>query len=928
MKRDGEEVVGRDAELAAVAAALRDGAPLPRALVVEGDPGAGKTTVWRAGLRLAEEAGFEVLSARPVEGETELAFAALGDLAAAAFDRAGERLPPPQRRALAVALLREEPGPQPPDPRAIGLALLGLVRLLAAARRVLLAVDDVQWLDAPSRDALTFALRRLEGEPVAVLLARRRSAPTDAVPPPGDGLPVERVELGPLSVGAVGHLLRLRLSAAFRRPTLQRIHAISGGNPLYALELGRTFVRDGEPAPGEEVLLPRSLEALVEARLRALPKETRDVLWVASALAEPHVPLLERAVGRAVADALAPAADAVIVAVERERVEFAHPLLRSAAVSLRGAAERRALHARLARLVEGAEERGRHLALAADAPDEEDAAAIEEAAAAAAARGAALAATELAERAWRLTPDAAGVDARRRGILAAESAWVAGDYDRGRLVFEELVEAAPRGAAKAELLLRLVRQPRDIAETEELCTRGLAEAGGQPALESQLLAFRSLVRYLSGSLPAAAEDAGAALDAARATGEEARVVHASALVELIRFLEGKPVDRAVLERAAEDDLASGRPERYGATSWLLHVLGWMDELDDARRWSERYLACAEHLGEAYCGELLQGLAAVEYRAGNYDRALDALREADRAQADFGVPQVQALGLAAQGAVLVAQGRLDDARAVLDEARALAAEASDPQGELRHHWTSCFLELSRGDVEAAAAHARAGVELRRAGTGPPEDVTPVFRDAVEALAAVGDLDVAERLVADLDAAAAELSRPRRVVAAARSRAVLEAARGDLEGAERAISEALEELPRFPVPFERARTMLVAGTIARRLRRRSEARAWVARAAELFGELGAPLWLAKAQAELDRLGRRPPVGSGLTATEDRVAALAAEGLSTKEVAAALVVSPKTVEKHLTSVYAKLGVRSRSELARRWPGVAAPEDGGNPP
>ena len=904
------EVVGRERELAAVAS-LVEGA-LPAALVLEGAPGVGKTTVWRAGTAIAGEAGLSVLSARPVESEADLAFAALGDLFAAPFDRAGGELPRPQRQALAVALLREEPGPHAPDPRAIGVGALGLVRLLAAERPLLVAVDDVQWLDGPSRDALSFALRRLTAEPVAVLLARRPGGGETGLV--GDALRPEHVELAPLSLGAVGHLLRRRLSVAFRRPTLQRIHAISGGNPLYALELGRTFLQEGEPEPGAELVLPASLEALVEARLEGLPEPAVEALWVASALAEPLLPLLDRALERSAAEALAPALEAGIVVLDGDRVDFAHPLLRSAALSRRSASERRELHVRLADLVPGAEERGRHLALASDEPDEARAAAVEAAAAAAASRGAAADAATLAERAWRLTPDRGGEPARRRGVLAAESAWVGGDYARGRAIFDELVAAAPPGRARAELLLRVVRQPRDIAETETLCTEGLRDAGGEPALAAELLTFRAMVRYVLGNLEGAAADAAASVDEARATGQERPLAKAEALVQLIRFFSGRSVDRDVLERAAEDDCADGRPERYGPTYWLLLVLGWLDELDDARRWSERYLEHAEHLGHAYRGELLQGLATVEYRAGNLERALECLEEAIGVQADFGVEQMQANTFEGQAAVLVALGRVEEARVALERGRELARTASDASGEVRFHWVSLFLELTRGDAEAAAAHAHEAVALRREGKGPAEDATPVFRDAAEAFVATGQLEDAEALVLELEAAAAEIPRARRVVAAARTRALLEAARGDLDAAAAALKPGLEVLPAFHVPFEAARTLLVAAAVARRQRRRGEARDAAAQALELFEQIGAPLWADKARIELERLGGRAAAGAALTATEERVASLAGEGRSTKEIAAELVVSPKTVEKHLTSIYAKLGVRSRAELAAR--------------
>jgi hypothetical protein len=251
--------------------------------VIEGQAGIGKSTIWLAGVKAAHERQLRVLSSRPAEAERGLAHAGLGDLFENVLDIVLPALSAPRRSALEAALLVQESA-RGSDPRTLGVAVRSALEALAADKPVVLAIDDVQWLDASSASTLAFALRRLHEQPVVLLLARRveeEAAPSElerAV----DADRVEQLSVGPLSLGATHRLLQARLGQTFSRPTLLRVHDVSGGNPFYALELARVLV-SGEADPMQPLHVPETLETLVRARLGGLPPATHDALLLVSA---------------------------------------------------------------------------------------------------------------------------------------------------------------------------------------------------------------------------------------------------------------------------------------------------------------------------------------------------------------------------------------------------------------------------------------------------------------------------------------------------------------------------------------------------------------------------------------------------------------------------------------------------------------------
>jgi predicted ATPase len=395
-------VVGREAEVAVLAGFLAAGVSEPRALVLDGEAGIGKTTLFEEAVAGARERGIAVFACRPAGAETSFSFAALADLLRPVLPEGLRRLPLPQRRALSAALLLEDVQGSAPEVRAIAFAVLRLLEECGGGP-VLVAVDDVQWLDAASASVLAFALRRLEATPAAILVARRSSG--DEAAPLGldrafPGERLRRLRLGPLSVGATHRLLRGRLGVSFPRPTLIQLHETSGGNPFYALELGRAIGQAGARGSARGRLsVPTSLAGLVSARLAALPEDVREVLEPVALLSEPTVTIIEMVAtdGATVLRRLRAAEAATVLQLDEERVRFSHPLLAARVEAELEPRRRRLLHRRLAQLVADPEQRARHLALGANGPRANVASELEAASAIAASRGASRAAAELAE---------------------------------------------------------------------------------------------------------------------------------------------------------------------------------------------------------------------------------------------------------------------------------------------------------------------------------------------------------------------------------------------------------------------------------------------------------------------------------------------------------------------------------------------------
>ncbi len=484
-----QHLVGREEELAALFDLLDTPDKLPAFAAIVGAAGIGKTTLWLAAIEAAEARGYRVLSCRSSEAEARFSFVGLADLIGSVVADVLPELPRPQRHALEAALSISEAEGQPAEEGVVAIAFLNTLRKLAATNRLLLALDDVQWLDAPSLAMVRFALPRLEAEPVAAIVTARDEAPLWLRRGVSEAR-VLTIELGPFSVGALGELLRTRAGVVLPRPMLLRIWETSGGNPFFALELASSVKRrGGRVDPRDELPIPASLDGLVHERVDRLGTHGLEVARFVAALADPTVRLVEAAAGRRAATGVDDAIEARILEVDGERLRFTHPLLRSAVSSRATPAKRRLLHARLAEVVPSTEERARHLALAAVRPSREIAAALEKAAESAHARGAATAAAELAELAVGLTPADDVEDVRRRVLVCADRLWEAGDGGRAIAMLEQAREAAPPGLARAAVSARLAFAVADLVghrRAVELCREALAEAEGDPALEAEI----------------------------------------------------------------------------------------------------------------------------------------------------------------------------------------------------------------------------------------------------------------------------------------------------------------------------------------------------------------------------------------------------------------------------------------------------------
>jgi DNA-binding CsgD family transcriptional regulator len=800
------------------------------------------------------------------------------------------------------------------------VAVLGVLRELARTDRVLVAVDDVQWLDPASAQVVAFAWRRLREEPVGILLAHRLG--TDAPAELVDDERFSSLVVGPLALGAVHRLLNSRLDLVLPRPALRVVHEVSGGNPFFSLELGRALqAHEAVLSPGEPLPVPDRLQELVRARLIALPSGSRDVLAAAAALSQPTLELLAVAVSDG-ADSLRPALEAQVVELEGDRVRFTHPLLASGAYQSLDALGRRELHRRLAEVVPDVDERARHLALSTDAPDSDVARALEEAAEHARARGATASAAELCEQACRLTPLDEPEAAHRRTVAAARYHFVAGDTARARALLEEALPSTRGGDGLAEALVllgRLHRYEGDQPQAAELLRRALAETSASDRVRAQAAQGLAATHFfMREELEVAQGHAALAAELAARVG--AFAVQAESLEDQghIETLLGRPEAAATFQAAQELRDVPAKQDLIALPSyaWDIHFC-WTDGHEDAAMRLRQSYEDADASGDEWSAPMiLSNLAVAEYLQGRWQEAAQIAEEGFEAAQQTGQRGYQAFSLSVRALARASFCLETDARADAEDALALAGERAMGSARIHALWALGLLELSLGrPEETARLLAPERERLLAAGVGEPGAIRFV-PDEIEALIGLGRLDEAEERLGWLEERGRALDRASAIAAGLRCRGLLAAATNDGEGALGAFEQALEQHARVPMPFDRARTLLALGAALRRAKRKRHARATLEEAVQVFEALGATLWAQKARAELGQIGGRAASQGELTPTERRVAELVAQGLTNKEVAGTLFVSARTVEFHLSNVYRKLGLRSRAELARRFP------------
>jgi DNA-binding CsgD family transcriptional regulator len=932
--------VGRDAEIAEIWAFLSAAPGVPAALVVTGDAGIGKTVVWRHVLQAAGRSS-RVLSCRPTAAERPLAFSALDDLFG---DVAGEVLPAlagPRKRAVEVALLHDpspesasaslpEAGRPLPGRRVLARGILDALRILSVRAPLVVAVDDAHWLDRPSAAVLEFCFRRLRDEPVFILMTVR----TDDTVPLGldHALPPDRlgcVRLGPLSLGAIGEILRSRLGAVLPRHALTRLYDACGGNPFYALECARAL--SGQPElslTNEPIPLPHSLCGLVQRRVRRLTPEVRRVGRLIAASSDPRERLIRAAChdeeSWAVMDQ---AIDEGLIERDGEVLRFTHPLLQSVLYGEMPLKERRQVHQQLGVAAEDIEERAWHLALGADRPSEEIAAMLDGAARHAASRGAPEEAAAIAEQAARLTPAGQPEAVRERTVQAADYHFRGGGMGRSRELIQSALTGCPAGSVRASLLVRLATVHYHMSGwplAEQTFRQASREAPDDAALCAHAEQELAFARVVAGDLPAALHWAKVSLRSAERAADPRLMAHSLARIAVFEFLQGHGVRLDLLDKAEALDASAGE-EPTGRLPLFSPFLGrglvlkWCDRLDDARlRLAGQYRQALDCGNEASIPFLLYHFSELECWAGNWDAAEEYALEGRRVAQECGQRAMTPATLYCLALVGAHRGQVGQASDLASQALGLCAQTGNvPLASLVLSVLG-FIALSVDDYQAAVAHlGRVADATASLGFGEPGVVK--FRpDEIEALATLGQVDRAWSLTRQLEARGKSLERRWALATAARCRAQLSAIDGDLQGARTACDQALAHHQMLPMPFELGRTLLVNGMIERRARHKAAARESLGQALGIFEHLGAPLWTGKARRELSKIAGHPAV-DGLTETEHRMAALIARGQTNRQIAAAMFVTENTVQTHIRHIFQKLGVRSRTELAARV--LAAP-------
>ena len=905
-------IVGRDGELEAIRdliASLDDG---PGGLFLHGAPGIGKSRLWSEGVRRARSLGVRVLVTRPGGSDARVAFAGLRDLVGDAVGDVLPVLPEPQRRALAVALLFEEPGTAPVDSDVVSASFAAALRVLGRGGRLLIAVDDAQWLDASSRAALAFALRRLDEDRVGVLATVRTQRDIDvddlvlALSPEC----VRRRDVGPLTVAELYHLVVDRFGLRLGRPILLRLHELSGGSPFFALEIARGLGSD------DRLSVPPELSGLLRARLAALSPPTQQVMLVAATLARPTRALLEDVCGEVDA-ALDEGSAAEIVETNAEVVRFSHPLLASvhyAAASLRS---RRAVHCRIAGVGVDVEERARHLALAAAGPDEDVAKVLDEAVRIARGRGALASAAELAEEALTMTPR---TDSARhaRTLAAAALIFSSGDTAGADRLLAAALARVSDDRERVELLAERGRVAHELDQPQAAAILGeaLDLVGDDALLRVDVLVRLASTLYSLRRLDDAIIYSEDAVRVAENSGDTRTLASALGAAAFFEFEVTGAIPESLFRRAIalEEADGIGPDAESSALADYGQVLLEVWNLDRAREIFERLVTRARVENSAGLAAHLDCLAFVELCAGHLDRAATLAREAVDIASQTGRANTEVFALFRLGWIEGLCGDVDGARRTCERSLRLAAKTS---GFVRGARLSLgYLESSLEDYDAAWSF----LDPANPATGEASNSRPVVpvAETVEVLAALGRTDEARTRLEPFANLAEALSGDWAIARAAHCRGLILAAEGDLEAAEQEAADAAElsEANGWPLPLGRA--LLALGTVQRRRQHKAAARASLERAAAVLGEAGARIWCERAQHELARIGgRRSPAGDRLSATESRIVELVATGCSNKQVAATLHVSPKTVEWNLSKIYRKLDVRSRTELAARIAG-----------
>ncbi len=901
---DGVGLVGRAPEIA-VLAALCGEARNGRAGVVEvvGEPGVGKTALLEA---TAAGWGKQVVRASGVQDEAHLPFAALSELLRP-LRALGVELSTGQRAAVG-GLLDLGGWHATADPYALGAATLALIALAAEEAPLLVVIDDVHWVDEVSGTVLSFALRRLGADAVAVLLARR---PGERGPVTG---PWPELVLRGLDRDATVALLGPGVAPG----VATGLHQATGGNPLALRELQRTLTADelnGRAELPDPLPLGEHGMAAFGSRIATLPMATRLALAVIVAAGPGGSGLVAEALRRigVTATDLGAAERADLLVIDGGQPWFPHPLVRAAAYTGVDAPNRRRVHAALAETCPGDVARhARHLAAAAVLPDEQVAAALERAAVDAEARGGPAAAISAAVAASRLTPDGRMRDVRR--LRAAEVCALAGRRGQA-VVLAEQVLAASRDVELRHRALALratsVMWTEGVSRAVPMMRATFDELAGPAPDLAALVAIELSVALAgtTGMLPQAAAMARQACtlpvrDPLVHAFARHRYANAAAWCGDLRAYEEAEADTAL------SDLRRAAPGKFAAQHLMSgQYLLLVERFEEARRVADDDVAAARAAAPSLLPSSLMMRADLALHCGDTVRARADLDEALDLGPEVGVGALMVYAHAMRARTAALEGDVTTSSWHADTALDAAREQDMLPAQLYVAHARGLLELARGAPAAAAnAYAVAAELAQRTGMRSPTGV-PWHADRVEALHAADRLDEAADALADLQALGAGTGSRFARAAAARCQALL----GDPDWPDLYAGALADQ---HDLPLERGRTHLAYGVRLRRERRVREAREHLAAASDVLSRFGATPWAARARAELRAAGvtlSDTPARTALSAQELRVCLAVAEGATNREAAAALLLSPKTVEYHLGKAFTNLGVTNRAQLAR---------------
>ena len=893
-------------------AGARSGTSATLALV--GEPGIGKTAL----LSYAAEhaTGMQLLRARGIESEAQIPFGSLLELIRPALMML-DKIPAPQAAALEGALaLRPGAGH---DRFAVGAATLSLLAAYADLAPVAVLVDDAQWLDRSSAQALLFAIRRLVADPIAVFVAVRE----------GESSLLDGADLPALRIGGLTSDEAAMLMPGLAPEAARRLHGATAGNPLALLELAPDAPDMALAPDGAPVLVSARISRAFLRRADLLDQATRQALVLSATSDTGDLPTLERAAARLGIDlsALAAAESTGLVSLHPGQVEFRHPLARSAIYADAPASQRRAAHRALAAALpdRDIDRRAWHLAAAAAGTDETASAALEQAGARGRSRSANATATAAFERAGRLTADGE----RRARLLreAAEAGWLAGFTDRAIALLDEARDATSDPVTLVEidqLTGHIATRCGPVMRGHAILTAAAGRADPERAVA--MLTEAALACFLAGNPAEMLSVAGRAQSVLPADPSPRARFLAGMTAGMARIIGG---DAAAGAEAVHEAVTLA--ERSADLRGDLQLIPWLTlgplflrQTGAGRPLLEHALRTARAQAAVGALPFVLNLIARDQAAtdrwavagATYQEAIDLARES-------GQQTELAFGLAGLAWLQARRGREQECRACAAEALSRCRELGTRLYEI---WATAALgelELGLGDAAKAAGHFEHQQQLLRECAITDADLWPAA-ELTDAYTRLGLGDEAQRTAAAYLAAASAKGQPWPLARALRCQGLLAPETGFSGYFEQAIR--LHE--QTPDAFEAARTRLAYGERLRRARNRVLARKQLRAAADAFERLGARPWADRARAELAATGetrrrRDPSTIDELTPQELQIALLLTAGKTTRETAAALFLSPKTIEYHLRHVYQKLGIHSRDRLAQTL-ATQAPQDG----